>query len=346
MRRPLARWLLVAVALGSPATSFAQGTTSPASGAAPADAAAARALFDEARKDEQAGRWGEALGKFRRILQSKETASVRFHAAYCEEKLGQLAGAYRNYERALELARTTQGPDRMLIVEQSAAGLKDLSPRVPEVVVQLPREVEGLRATLDGVELPADRAAGPLRVDPGQHTLEVAAPGKKRFVREFALAERERHTVVVLFEASPSGPASAASAPPAPTTAPAPSAADRAAPAADAGEGGGSLAPWLVGGASVALAGVATGFFFAGRSQGERLDECRASSDVICDESAIKSVRTRNYALAASAGALSLVGAGVTLVLALSGGGGDAPAAKAAGGLVIVPGGVGWAGRF
>ncbi|HEU4535638.1 MAG TPA: hypothetical protein VFS00_16035, partial [Polyangiaceae bacterium] len=155
---------------------------------------------------------------------------------------------------------------------------------------------------------------------------------------EFSLAQREKHTVVVLFEPAPIAPPAAAP-PPAPAASPP---AERAAPSA----GGGSLAPWLVGGASAALAGVGVGFFFAGEARDDELDDCRAGR-ALCDESAIESSRQRNYTIAGTAGALSLVGAGVTLALALSGGRGDGPAARAAGGLVVTPQGVvGWAGRF
>jgi hypothetical protein len=345
MHRRHAAWLVFVVALAGPSAALAQGPAATPTERSPApealDATAARALFDEARKDEQAGRWGEALMKFQRIARSKETASVRFHAAYCEEKMGEVASAYLDYERALELARSSQGPDRKLIIEQSADGLKELAPRVPELTIQLPRSVEGVRVLIDGTEVPAERATGPLRVNPGLHTLQVMAPGQRPFQREFSLRQREKHTVVVLFEATPS--ASPAAAPP--TAAPAPAAAVVATerPASDAG--GGSLAPWIVGGASLALAGVGVGFFFAGEARGDELDDCR-SGRALCDESSVESSRKRNYAIAGTAGALSLVGAGVTVVLALSGGSSTSVAARAAGGLVIAPNAVGWAGRF
>jgi hypothetical protein len=302
---------------------------------------AARALFDDARRDEQAGRFGEALGKFERVLKTKETASVHFHVAYCQEKIGQIASAYAHYKQALELARSTQGPDRKLIVEQSAESLKDLEPRVPELTLQLPRGVEGVRVRFDNTVVPLERAEGALRVDPGLHTLEVSAPDKKPFVREFSLKERERHTVVVFFE--PSAPAPAA--PPPPAAPPAPAAPAAAPPPAGEGGGGGSIAPWIIGGASLALAGVGVGFFLAGQSQADDLDECREKR-LVCDRDEIDKSRTRNYAIAGSAGVLSLVGAGVAIVLAVSGGDDAPPGAKAAGGLVVTPQGLGWAGRF
>jgi hypothetical protein len=343
MRRPPAI-ALVAAAVVAFAPCGPGVLAQEAPGAASPEAVAARALFGEARKDEQAGRWGDALGKFRNILQARETASVRFHAAYCEEKLGHLTAAYRDYARALKLARTTPGPDRKLIIDQSGAGLAGLSSRVARLVVQLPREVTGARVTVDGAEVPSDEAAEAMPLEPGRHVLEVAAPGKRPFRREFTIEQPKEIAVLVLFEEAP---APAAPAPP-PAASTAPAAPPPPAPAdgeASGRRGGSSLAPWVVGGASVALAGVATGFFFVGRARGDKLDECR-SGQLVCRESDLRSSRTRSYAIAGSAGALALVGAGVAVVLALSGGGDDAPASKAASGLVVGPGGLGWAGRF
>ncbi|HEU4410385.1 MAG TPA: hypothetical protein VFS43_34340 [Polyangiaceae bacterium] len=328
----------LALALACSRGAIAQEAGGP--GGAAGDVQAARALFEEGTRDEQAGRWGEALAKFQRVLKIKETASGRFHAAYCEEKLGRLASAYADYKRALELARSTQGPDRKLIVEQSAESIRGLEARVPEVSLRLPKGVEGARVSVDDVEVPAERAAGPLPLDPGPHTLSVSAPGRKPFGLNVLLKERDRPTVVVNLEPLAAPPA------PAPAGPAAPPAATAAGPAeAPAGSGGASIAPWVVGGASVALAGVGAGFFLVGRGQADDLDECREAG-VVCDRDAINQSRTRNYALAGAAGVLSLVGAGVAIAIALSGGD-DAPAAaKAAGGLVVTPQGLGWAGRF
>lgn len=321
-----------------------RGASAQEAGPAAGNVQAARALFDDARRDEQAARWTDALVKFKRILETKKTASVLFHVAYCEEKLGEFASAYEDYGRALELARSTGGPDRKLIIEQSADSMKVLLPQIPEVTLQLPREVESPRVTVDNTVVPPEKVAAPLRVNPGLHTISVSAPGWKPFVREVSLKPYERHTISTALERASSTPPTA---PPVAPVATGPIAPGPIAPPAEAPtkSGGGSAVPWVVGGVSVGLAGAAVGFFLAGQSRADDLDECRRNN-VVCDRDSIDKARTRNYALAGAAGVLALVGGGVTLVLALSKND-DAPAgAKAASGLVLTPGGVGWASRF
>ena len=68
----------------------------------PGELAAARELFARAEKDEDAGRWAEALDKVRRASSVKMTAGLRFHIALCEEKLGQLVAALADYTAAEE----------------------------------------------------------------------------------------------------------------------------------------------------------------------------------------------------------------------------------------------------
>ena len=82
-------------------------------GAAPARAddpkdtqvTATRELFIAATKDEQAGRFAEALEKLRKVVVLKPTAGVRFHIANCEEGIGQLVKALDDYSRAETQAR-------------------------------------------------------------------------------------------------------------------------------------------------------------------------------------------------------------------------------------------------
>jgi hypothetical protein len=58
---------------------------------------AARRLFADAEKDEDASRWADALEKLRRVAQVKLTAGIHYHIALCEEHLGQLATALDQY---------------------------------------------------------------------------------------------------------------------------------------------------------------------------------------------------------------------------------------------------------
>ncbi|HEY6461846.1 MAG TPA: hypothetical protein VIY73_16890, partial [Polyangiaceae bacterium] len=84
-----------------------------AAGAEPADSAvrAARQLFVDAERDEDGGRWANALQKMRRVLEVKRTGGVEYHIALCEEHLGQLAAALDDYTAAQGLAREENAQD-------------------------------------------------------------------------------------------------------------------------------------------------------------------------------------------------------------------------------------------
>ena len=75
--------------------------------APPTDAqiAAARDLFLAAERDEDAQRWAEALEKLQRVSVVKLTSGIRYHMALCEEHLGHLVAALRDYKAAANQAR-------------------------------------------------------------------------------------------------------------------------------------------------------------------------------------------------------------------------------------------------
>lgn len=299
-----------------------------------AELEAARSLFEEARRDEAARRWGEALLKFRRILATKDTASLRFHLAYCEENMGLVASAARDYGRAAELAQATKGPDRKLIVDDSARSVVELGPRVPTLTLEVPAGVEGVSVQVDGDTMPANEVGTAWPLDPGHHSVEVNASGKRAFRKEIRLAEREKLTLSAIFE-------------PAVVFTPAPPAAPGRAPAPARGatsNGGVPIGTWIAGGAGVAFAGAAAGFWAMSMAQRNELDRCKASGGG-CDGSEVAAASNRNLAFAGVAGGLALAGAGTALWFAL-GSSSKAPTKAPATGLVIGPAGVAWRGSF
>jgi hypothetical protein len=310
----------------------------PASNAPPhepteAELEKARTLFEEARRDEAGRRWGDALLKFRRILDTRDTASLRFHMAYCQENMGLVASASRDYERAAELAQATKGPDRKLILEDGAKSLAELAPRIPTLTLELPAGVEGVRVAVDGEAVPAERLGAALQLDPGHHAIEVTAPGKQPFRREVRLGEREKYTLSVLFE----GPRDVAP-PPAPKPRPEPVAPKEA-------EGRGlPLGAWLAGGAGVAFAGAGAGLLVTSLSQRSKLERCEAQGDR-CDGDEVATAANRNLMLAGVAGGLALAGAGAAVWIALSASP-KAPEKTPTTGLLIGPTGVSLRGSF
>ncbi len=146
---------------------------------------AARDLFVEAEKDEDAGRWGEALEKVRRVAEVKLTPGVRYHVALCEEHLGQLLSALDDYKTAATQARAENAPDVLRLVDARVA---DASLRVAHVVIALVPAVADADVRLDGQ---AVTPGVPIDADPGRHTVEASAPGCAPSFAVVTLPERE-----------------------------------------------------------------------------------------------------------------------------------------------------------
>ncbi len=210
-----ATFLALATSLAAPAPSAAASPTA-------ADLEAARELFVAAEKDEDAGRWSDALDKLHRVANVKLTSGVRYHVALCEEHLGHMVTALDDFAAAQTQARADGAHDVLRLVGKH---LDDLGPRVPRLTVRVvPAEV-AVTVKLDGVTLPASSLGTPMPVDPGPHHLEAkpasadaSAPPRAPAVADVTLQERD----VTSLELKLGEPAAAPAPAPAPVAAPAP----------------------------------------------------------------------------------------------------------------------------
>jgi hypothetical protein len=190
----------------------------------PAELQAARDLFAAAAKDEDAGRWSDALQKFQRVVQVKSTAGVRFHIALCEEKLGQIATALEHYTEALNAAKLEHNQDVEALLREPF--LSELSLRVPRITVEVPGDVTGADVTIDGHSFPSALWGVAIPLDPGAHRIEARASGREPFFRDIVLVEHEVANLPIDFRRSGTGPQAAPpalGASPPPTEAPPPS---------------------------------------------------------------------------------------------------------------------------
>jgi hypothetical protein len=171
----------------------AAGPTHPAEPAHPAPTAgqlqAARDLFAAATKDEDAQRWADALDKLHRVAEVKLTASVRYHAAFCEEKLGLSATALAHYTEALDAAQRENNRNVQELLKPPF--IADLRTRVPTLTLDVPSDVPAVEVSIDGQPHPHGLWSAAVPVDPGTHRIEAHAPGREPFVRALTLHERE-----------------------------------------------------------------------------------------------------------------------------------------------------------
>lgn len=142
------------------------------------DKALATALFKEAKTLVDQGRVGDACRKFEESQRLDPSGGTLLNLAVCHEREGRFASAWTELSEALSIALRDGRDDRAKLAREHIATVE---PRLSwlVVVVSAPSDVPGLEIRRDGsvVRRPAWGTAMP--VDPGEHRVEVSAPGKK-----------------------------------------------------------------------------------------------------------------------------------------------------------------------
>lgn len=246
----------------------------------------ARAMFQQAVELEQAGNCSSALPLFRQVGELRMTPQVRFHIAFCEEKLGRLVTALGGYELALAEADSVGSAFRAEV----QASMQRVSERIPKLLIQRGAGAEAASIQLDGVALGSRSIGVAVPMDPGPHDLVAEARGYKRFQQTVTLEEGENESVEIVLEPLPQAPAGAAGfvAQPTPKR---------------------NLVPYIVGGVGVASL-VTSGIFLALRqgTLGELEDNCTGNVCPLSQQDEYDRAKTYNV------GALITFGVGVAAV--------------------------------
>jgi hypothetical protein len=246
--------------------------SSPGAEPTKTELAAARDLFARAERDEDNGRWQDALDKLRRAGSVKMTPGIRFHVALCEEKLGQLVTALGDYTAAEAAARSEGNKE---VLEAVSDPLSALRARVPTLTVGLPADAKDVEVTLDGGPLAVGLVGVPVPVDVGTHTVLARTGGRPPFSSSVSLAEKQAVTVEVRFPS----PVSAAGAAPTPVPPSANAHEEAAHPAGPLRAG--ALATTL---GAVAVVGFGVGaYFVAGGKQSSAETACLGLLPSACD---------------------------------------------------------------
>ncbi len=161
------RWVLAIAILGAtwltPAQSWAQAS----------DPAAARTLFQEARKAADLGDYTTACPKFADSYHLDPAIGTLLNIADCEQRLGRIANAWVIFQKALE--QLPMNDDRRSQVEKAALSLEKRLPRLSiRLAVTAPKESTVER---DGMPVAISSLGIALPVDPGQHVVIAKAPG-------------------------------------------------------------------------------------------------------------------------------------------------------------------------
>lgn len=277
--------------------------------------AAAEALFNQGRSLMAAGKAAEACPKFEASQQLDPGLGTMLNLAECYEKTGRTASAWAEYREAIPLARAAGSKARQDLATERAAVLQE---RLSTLTI---RAMSGddsdphLEIRRDGVALQPAELGSPIPVDPGEHTIEAAAPGKQAWSQKVQVgADAAKVSVdVPALQSTAAKPAVT----PAPATSSMPVQTTPVAPPADqpASGSGRRTAGLVVGG--VGIVGVGLGAFFGLNASGKWSDAKAKCSDYPygCGpdgrelQDSAKSQATLSTILFAAGGALLATGA-------------------------------------
>ncbi len=186
----LLNWVLVGLVWLSPLSASAQSS----------DAAAARTLFQEARKAADAGDYTTACPKFADSYQLDPAVGTLLNVADCEQRLGHLAEAWARFQKAIDQLPKTD--DRRSAVEKMTA---DLEKRLPHLTIRLtPVTPRGAVVERDGAPVVSSSLGVALPVDPGHHVVVVKVAGHQE--RRFEVDVAEGESKLIQGEPGPSLP--------------------------------------------------------------------------------------------------------------------------------------------
>ena len=143
-----------------------------------ADKATAEALFEHGKGLMKEGHFGEACSKFQESQRIDPGLGTMLYLADCFEKNGQTASAWGQFLEAVAAAKTAGQADREKKARDRASALEGRLNRL-SITILPGADVVGFEVKRDGVVVTKATFGTALPLDPGEHTIEAAAPGKK-----------------------------------------------------------------------------------------------------------------------------------------------------------------------
>lgn len=157
----------------------------------------AEQLFRSGERKFDTGDHAAACTDFSESLRLAPKLGTLLNLALCHETVGRIATAWAEYTHAAAWAAQNGARDRErhdFAVTHALA----LESRLSRILLQLPEGHAISNVELDGEPLPGPRWALPLFVDPGEHTVAVSAPGKKRATVTFRVATGAADQIVLV----------------------------------------------------------------------------------------------------------------------------------------------------
>jgi hypothetical protein len=166
-------------------------------------AALAEVLFQEASALIQAGKVGEACPKFLASHQADPSYGAVFNLGECYLRTGKTASAWAAFVEAAGVASKASEPAR---VADASGRARALEPKLMRLTIVVQAKDSALSVRRDGTAIEPAAFGAAMPVDPGEHTIEASAPGKKPFTTTVQ-ARGEGQTVTAYVPPLASAPA-------------------------------------------------------------------------------------------------------------------------------------------
>ncbi|HTQ02602.1 MAG TPA: PEGA domain-containing protein [Polyangiaceae bacterium] len=211
--------LVASLALGSalcvPRVAHAEGDEA-------AETAAARQLAVDGVKLAQADQCSDAVDKLERAEKLKHSPIVLRYLGECQVKVGRWVEGSESLRKLLREPLPENATPALEQAYDSAANtLRDVKPRIPSMrlVVNAPHDAD-LKLKVDGKDVAATVVGVALPTDPGDHQIEVSAPGFLKATSSVKLAAGASTTVTLELKRDPNAPLAKAAPVPAAAAAP------------------------------------------------------------------------------------------------------------------------------
>jgi hypothetical protein len=172
--------------------------------------AAARDLATEGIKLAQAGKCNEAIPQLQRAEKLFHAPTILTWIGQCQLELGRYVEGTETLNRVIREKIEPSAPEAYLSAQSKARELvAQASPKIAKLTVEVsPEDIEGLTVKVGGQEISSALIGAPRPTDPGEHVIQVSAPGYGTRTQQVELGEGKSETVSFQLEADGTGTSS------------------------------------------------------------------------------------------------------------------------------------------
>src|SRR6266542_703624 len=138
----------------------------------------AEALFADGRRLVGSGEYAAACPKFAASQKLDPGVGTSLNLADCYERMGRWASAWAEFRSAASAAHSSGSRERAELAAGRARALED---RLSYLTITSAAPPAGVVISRDGSPLEPAVLGTPIPVDPGSHTIEAAAAGKRKW---------------------------------------------------------------------------------------------------------------------------------------------------------------------